>query len=146
MISVIVCRVSVNMETSFSLYCGSGGRPATSVKHLRVTLRNSGTSRNLLRSVSSMLAPVGGVAKMYPRGIQLRKRKSVSKVAFIRLGWLAVLRISEHKLYMAVNSSHMLCFSCLVLAEVIWSAEKSKTSSDSKRRIAMLFSQIGRLL
>src|SRR5215469_13570989 len=47
---------------------------------------------------------------------------------------------------MDVNSSHMLCLSSFALVDVIWSAEKSNTSSDSSRKIAMLFSQIGKLL
>lgn len=47
---------------------------------------------------------------------------------------------------MLVNSSHMLCLSCLVFVDVICSAEKSKTSSDNRRRMAMLFSQMGKLL
>ena len=36
-------------------------------------------------------------------------------------------------------------FKFLALTDVIWSCEKSKTSSDNKRRIAILFSQIERL-
>jgi acetolactate synthase regulatory subunit len=37
-------------------------------------------------------------------------------------------------------------FRFLALVEVICSAEKSKTSSDSNRRIDMLFSQIDKLV
>lgn len=40
----------------------------------------------------------------------------------------------------------MVVFKLLVLAEVIASAEKSKTSSDSNRRMAMLFSHIDKLV
>jgi hypothetical protein len=47
---------------------------------------------------------------------------------------------------MEENSAHMVVFRFLALVEVICSAEKSKTSSDSNRRIDMLFSQIDKLV
>lgn len=96
MIFDMAVRVSVNIWTSFSLYAGSVWRLAISVRHFRVMLRKSGTSKNRLLRVSMRLIPLGGVSKMYPRGIQLRKRSSVSSVALMRLACTAVRSTSEH--------------------------------------------------
>lgn len=87
-----------------------------------------------------------GVSKIYPRGIQFKNRRSVSNVALTRLGWFAVLRTSEHSWKIDENSCVMDVFRFLALTDVIWSWEKSNTSSDNSRRIAMLFSQIERLV
>ena len=95
MILEMAVSVSVNIWTSLSSYAGSVCRPAISVKHLRVMLRKSGTSRNRLRKVSIRLWPLGGVSKMYPRGIQFRKRSKVSRVALMRAASVAVRRTSE---------------------------------------------------
>lgn len=83
---------------------------------------------------------------MYPRGIQLKKRRRVSSVALIKLAWVALFKTSLQSWKMDENSAHMVVLRSLVFADVIWSAEKSKTSSDSNRRIAMLFSHIDRLV
>lgn len=119
----IVVRTSTNILTSCSLYAfGCPGPPVTSppisVSTCRVTLRNSGTSRNRVRNVS-----ISGVSKMYPSGIQLQKRSSVSNVAFTKLAWFADVRISWHSWKICENSLHMVVFRFLVLAEVICSAE-----------------------
>jgi hypothetical protein len=87
-----------------------------------------------------------GVSKIYPRGIQLKKRRSVSRVALIKLAWVALFKTSLQSWKMDENSAHIVVFKFFVLAEVIWSAEKSKTSSDSNRKIDMLFSQIDKLV
>lgn len=47
---------------------------------------------------------------------------------------------------MEENSLHMVLFRFFALADVIWSWEKSNTSSDRSRRITMLFSHIDRLV
>ena len=83
---------------------------------------------------------------MYPSGIQLKNRRRVSRVALIRLVWVALFKTSLQSWKMEENSAHMTVFKFLVFADVIWSAEKSKTSSDSSRRIAILFSHIDRLV
>jgi len=84
------------------------------VRHFSVTLRNSGASRNLLLNVSIM-----DVSNIYPRGIQLRKRRRVSSVVLIRLGWLAVAKTSWQSLKIDANSLHMLAFKFLVFVDVI---------------------------
>ena len=82
MIFETVVRTSVNICTSFSSYeyCGPSCKPPISVRHFKAIFRNSGASKNLLRRVSMI-----GVSKMNPRGIQLRKRRRVSRVALIKL-------------------------------------------------------------
>jgi hypothetical protein len=144
MIFEIVVKTSVNICTSFSSYalfwlpvC----RPPISVKHFSVTFLNSGISKNRVRRVSMM-----GVSKIYPSGIQLKKRSSVSSVALIKLAWVALFKTSLQSWKMDENSAHITVFRFFVLAEVIWSAEKSKTSSDSSLKMDMLFSQMDRLV
>lgn len=135
--------VEVNMTTSFSSYslCDPTCRPPISVRHLRVTFLKSATLKNLVTRVSMMF-----VSKMYPRGIQLRKRNKVSRVALTKLGLSAICKTSEHSWNMEENSAHMLFLRSRVFFCVICSAEKSKTSSDSSRRITMLFSQMDRFV
>jgi len=67
-------------------------------------------------------------------------------VALIKLAWVAEFKTSLQSWKMDENSAHIVCFKFFVFVEVIASAEKSKTSSDSNRRIAMLFSHIDRLV
>lgn len=143
MILDIVVKTSVNIWTSFSsyaLFCPVW-RPPISVKHFKVTFRNSGISKNLVRKVSMI-----GVSKIYPSGIQLKNLRRVSRVALIKLAWVALFRTSLQSWNIEENSAHITVFRFLVFAEVIWSAEKSKTSSESSRRMAMLFSQIDKLV
>lgn len=87
-----------------------------------------------------------GVSNIYPRGIQFRNRRSVSSVALTRLGWFAVPRTSEHNWKMDENSWVIEVFRFLAFTDVIWSCEKSNTSSDSSRRMTILFSQMERLV
>lgn len=64
----------------------------------------------------------------------------------MRLGCSAICRTSEQSWKIEENSWHIVVFRFLVLDCVICSAEKSNTSSESNRRMAMLFSQMERLL
>ena len=80
------------------------------------------------------------VSKMYPRGIQLRNRRSVSNVALMSEVLWASSKISEHNLKISENSPHIWFFKFLTLAWVSCSAEKSNTSSDKSLRMTMLFS------
>lgn len=92
MILEMVVKTDVNISMSFSLYTADCPicRPPISVRHLSVMFRKSGISRKRERRTSMV-----SVSKMYPNGIQLKKRSSVSKVALMRLAELAVLKISE---------------------------------------------------
>ena len=60
-----------------------------------------------------------GVSKIYPKGIQFKKRSRVSSVALIRLGWFAVFKTSEHSWKMDENSCVIEVFKFLALTEVI---------------------------
>lgn len=139
----MVVKTSVNISTSFSSYafwfpvC----RPPISVKHFSVTFLNSGISRKRVRSVSMI-----GVSKIYPRGIQLKNRSKVSKVDLIRLAWVALFKTSLQSWKMEENSAHIVVFKFFVFVDVIWSAEKSNTSSDSNRNMDILFSQMDKLV
>ena len=86
------------------------------------------------------------VSKMYPRGIQFKNRNNVSSVALIRLGLLALSKISLQSLKISENSLHIVCLSVFVFACVICSAEKSKISSERSLRMIMLFSHSVRLV
>lgn len=86
------------------------------------------------------------VSKIYPSGIQFKNRSNVSRVARIRLGCSAIWRTSEQSWKIDENSAHIVVFRFLVFVWVICSAEKSNTSSESNRRITMLFSQIDKFV
>ena len=87
-----------------------------------------------------------GVSKMYPSGIQLKKRRRVSRVALIKLAWVALFNTSLQSWKMEENSAHITVFRFLVFAEVIWSAEKSNTSSDNSLKMDILFSHMDKLV
>ena len=80
------------------------------------------------------------VSKMKPNGIQLRKRRRVSRVFRIRDALWAFCRTSKHNWKMSLNSPHNEFFRFLIFSWVMDSAEKSKISSDNILKITMLFS------
>ena len=156
---LILVMTTWNRVTNLPLYSGPTLSAPISDKHLRVTFRKSATSRNCqsserhalrcrdcdlhtLETKKSMIC----VSKIYPSGIQFKKRKSVSNVALIKLGLFAFSSTSLHRLNISENSLHIVCFRALVFAWVICSAEKSKISSDRSLRMIMLFSHRERLV
>ena len=70
-----------------------------------VTFRNMGTLRNLKMSVL-----ISFVSKMYPRGIQLRKRRRVSNVTPTSGGFCELSNTNSHNWNTSENWEHIVSF------------------------------------
>ena len=127
----------LNRITNLGSYSGPTLRFTISDRHLSVTLRKSGTSKNRAMRLSTTF-----VSKIKPSGIQFKNRSIVSSVALISEGFVAFSSTSVHNWNTSPNSPQNWFFRFRALAWVICSAEKSNTSSDKRRRMAILFSQI----
>ena len=86
------------------------------------------------------------VSNIYPRGIQFKNRRRVSRVALISEVFCASSRTSEQSLKISENSPHIWFLRFFILVCVICSAEKSKISSDRSFMMTMLFSHSERLV
>ena len=128
-----VITVTYSLMKCWSYFC-STARPPISPRHCSATLRNSGTGESF-RSVSSSV-----LSKMYPSGIQLRNACSVSSVCCISSGFCECCSTNSHSSWMMGKSVLSAFLSSVIFACVSSPREKSKTSSDSKRRMFMQFS------
>lgn len=81
------------------------------------------------------------VSKIYPRGIQFKNLKRVSRVTATSGTFCELSMTNWQSWKICENSLHIVSFKCFAFVWVICPLEKSKTSSDKSFKMAMLFWQ-----